>query len=133
MRPGAPVALVGAMTLLSAACTSGRSAVPVPFHERASRSSEKSTSEVLAYIDEAGLRAPHPRDFTEILCPKLGCISAMHTDTVSVLEFPTPADARSYTETVSNTDRIGELVLVFDLTLTSRQKSAYSAAVVQGR
>jgi len=88
-----------------------------------------SASDVVAAIDSAGLPTPNAHDVTAVKCPKLGCVGAIDSDTVSILKFASAGPAQLYAGSISNIYQVEDLVLVFGSTVTQQQKAAYEQAV----
>jgi hypothetical protein len=88
-----------------------------------------SASDVVAAIDSAGLPTPNAHDVTAVKCPKLGCVGAIDSDTVSILKFAGAGPAQLYAGSISNIYQVQDLVLVFGSTVTPQQKAAYEQAV----
>jgi hypothetical protein len=79
----------------------------------------------MASIIKAGLPAPNSRDVTALKCPKLHCLSAVDSDTVSILTFPATGPAQLYAGAISNVYQVENVVLTFTATVTPEQKQAY--------
>lgn len=88
-----------------------------------------SAPQVVAAIDSAGLPTPNAHDVTTAKCPKLGCVGAIDSDTVSILKFGGPGPAELYAGSISNSYQVEDVVLVFAVTVTQQQKAAFEQAV----
>jgi hypothetical protein len=88
-----------------------------------------SASEVMASITRAGLPAPNVRDVTTVKCPKLHCLSAIDSDTVSILKFGGTGPAQLYAGSISNVYQVEDTVLTFAPTVTPELKQQYERIV----
>jgi hypothetical protein len=88
-----------------------------------------SPADVVAAIDAAGMPTPKAHDVTAVKCPKIQCLSAIESDTVSILKFEGTGPAQLYTGNISNAYQIEDLVITFASTVTSEQKAAYERVV----
>jgi hypothetical protein len=84
-----------------------------------------SATDILAAIDSAGLPTPNAHDVTAVKCPKLRCVDAVDSDTVSILKFDGGGPAQLYAGAISNSYQLEDVVLVFASTVTVGQKAAY--------
>jgi hypothetical protein len=82
-------------------------------------------------IIEAGLPTPNLRDTTAVKCPKLQCIQAIETDTVSILKFPATGPAQLYAGAISNAYQLEDVVLTFAPTVSAEQKQDYERVVAR--
>ena len=90
-----------------------------------------SASQLMDAIIKAGLPAPNLRDVTALKCPKLHCIQALDTDTVSVLKFPATGPAQLYAGAIANVYQVEDVVLTFAPTVTAEQKQQYEGVVAR--
>jgi len=112
------------------ACSSQNGVAPAPTTARVPASlNNVSVTEVLDAIAKADLPAANPRDVTASKCPKLRCLQAVDTDTVSVLKFPATGPAEIYAGETSDTYHVEDVVVVFTPAVTADQKSAYEQVV----
>jgi hypothetical protein len=88
-----------------------------------------SASQLMDSIAKAGLPAPNRRDVTSVKCPKLQCLQAIDTDTVSVLKFPGTGKAELYAAAISNVYQVEDVVLTFAPTVTGDLKQQYESVV----
>jgi hypothetical protein len=88
-----------------------------------------SASQLMDSIVKAGLPAPNQRDVTSVKCPKLQCLQAIDTDTVSVLKFPGTGKAELYAAAISNVYQVEDVVLTFAPTVTGDLKQQYESVV----
>ena len=88
-----------------------------------------SASQLMDAIVKAGLPAPNQRDVTSVKCPKLQCLQAIDTDTVSVLKFPGTGKAELYAAAISNVYQVEDVVLTFAPTITGDLKQQYESVV----
>lgn len=80
-------------------------------------------------ILKAGLAAPNQRDVTSVKCPKLQCLQAIDSDTVSILKFPGTGKAELYAAAISNVYQVEDVVLTFAPTVTGDLKQQYESIV----
>ena len=85
--------------------------------------------DLLAAIAKAGLAVPNPRDVTPRDCPTIGCAKKVETDTVSIMEFPTPGRAELYAATIHDRLLIEDVVMTFSSSVPVGQRPAYESAV----
>jgi hypothetical protein len=83
----------------------------------------------MASITRAGLPAPNARDTTAVKCPRLHCLSAIDSDTVSILKFAATGPAQLYASEISNVYQIEDAVLTFSPTVNPELKQRYRQAV----
>jgi hypothetical protein len=88
-----------------------------------------SASDLMASITRAGLPAPNTRDTTAVKCPRLHCLSAIDSDTVSILKFAATGPAQLYVSEIANGYQIEDAVLVFSPMVTPALKQRYRQAV----
>ena len=88
-----------------------------------------SASQLMDSVAEAGLPAPNRRDSTELKCPKLHCIQAIDTDTVSILMFPATGPAQLDAGAISNVYQVEDVVLTFAPTVRAAMKQRYESVV----
>ncbi|GAC1407291.1 MAG: hypothetical protein NVS4B6_20410 [Mycobacterium sp.] len=88
-----------------------------------------SASQLMDSIVKAGLPAPNQRDVTSVKCPKLQCLQAIDTDTVSVLKFPGTGKAELYAGAIRNVYQVEDVVLTFGPTVTGDLKRQYESVV----
>ena len=62
-------------------------------------------------------------------CPKLQCLQAIDTDTVSILKFPGTGKAELYAAAISNVYQVEDVVLTFAPTVTGDLKQQYESVV----
>jgi hypothetical protein len=85
--------------------------------------------ELVAYIANAGLAVPNPRDVTQRDCPAIDCTSKVETDTVAIMTFSTPGKAMLYAGSTSDVFQITTVVMSFPASMPTDQRRAYAAAV----
>jgi hypothetical protein len=88
-----------------------------------------SASDLMSSVTEAGLPAPNAHDVTAVKCPKLHCLSAMDSDTVSILKFGATGPAQLYAAEISNAYQIEDTVLTFSPTVSPDLKQRYRRTV----
>ena len=88
-----------------------------------------SASQLVDSIVKAGLPAANQHDVTSVKCPKLQCLQAIDTDTVSVLKFPGTGKAELYAAAISNVYQVEDVVLTFAPTVTGDLKQQYESVV----
>ena len=88
-----------------------------------------SVEDIVASIGRAGLPVPNPRDVTSQECPEIGCIHKVHTDTISLMKFPTPGKAQLYAAATEHRFQVADVVLTFSPTMTHNQQLKYEVAV----
>ncbi len=86
-------------------------------------------SQVVEDFTKAGLPARNPHEVTAQECPKVGCVQAISTDTVSVFKFPATGIGQRFTEGRSNVYQIEDLVLTFTPSVTDDVKRRYEQVV----
>ena len=124
-------ALALAVALLVASCA-GSSNAGVTSHTPATAKAVLnglSAADLQAIIDSADLPTPNAHDATADKCPKLGCVGAVDSDTVSILKFDGSGPAQVYAGSISNSCQVEDVVLLFAATVTEQQKPAYEQAV----
>lgn len=117
------------VVLAVSACTRGAdpdTATPAPAHAVLNG---LSANDVLAAIDAAGMPTPHAHDVTADKCPKLHCVSAIDSDTISILKFDGSGHAQAYDGALSNDYQVEDVVVVFAATVTAAQRAAYERTV----
>lgn len=88
-----------------------------------------SLEELVAYIANAGLAVPNPRDVTQRDCPAIGCTRKVQTDTVAIMAFSTPGKAQLYAGSTSEVFQVANVVMSFSAAVPIDQRPAYQAAV----
>jgi hypothetical protein len=88
-----------------------------------------SAAEVVHAFTAAGLPASNPHNVTALKCPKLQCLQAVDTDTVSVIKFPAPGPAELYAGAISNAFQVEDVVVIFAPTVTADLKAKYRRIV----
>lgn len=88
-----------------------------------------SATQLMDAIVKAGLPALNRRDVTSVKCPKLQCLQAIDTDTVSVLKFPGTGKAELYAAAIANVYQVEDVVLTFAPTVTGGLKQQYESVV----
>jgi hypothetical protein len=86
-------------------------------------------AQVVDDFARAGLPTLNKQDITTTDCPKLGCVQAIRTDTVTVLKFPATGLAQRYIESERNDYQIEDLVLAFSPTVSADVKRRYEQVV----
>ncbi len=80
-------------------------------------------------IVSAGLPALNQHDVTSVKCPKLQCLQAIDSDSVSILKFPGTGKAELYAAAISNVYQVEDVVLTFAPTVTGDLKKQYETVV----
>ncbi len=86
-------------------------------------------SQVVKDFTEAGLPALNPHDVTSVQCPKVNCVQAISTDTVTVFKFPATGIGQRFTEGQPSVYQIEDLVLTFAPGVTDDLKNRYEQVV----
>lgn len=124
------LAVAAALAAVVQACAAHTAVGPAPSTARVPASlNNVSVTTLLDDFRKADLPAPNARDVTASKCPKLRCLEATDTDTVSVLKFPSTGSAEKYAGEISNIYQVEDVVVVFAPTLTASQRGAYSKLV----
>jgi hypothetical protein len=82
-------------------------------------------AEVMASFTDAGLAVPNAHNVTAQKCPRIGCIDAVDTDTVSIMKFPSTGSAERYAGSVQNMFLVEDVLLTFAPTVSAEAKHAY--------
>lgn len=85
--------------------------------------------QLVATLSREGLPAANPHDVTTEMCPKVRCVEAVDTDSVSVLKFPATGLAQKYAGSLSNSFQVEDVVMVFTPTVTPEMKRDYENVV----
>lgn len=126
-RQAATIALaVSALTACGHSATGGR---PANTAELPASLNTLSASQVVDDFIKVGLPARNPREVTGQECPKVGCVQAISTDTVSVFKFPATGIGQRFTEGRPNVYQIEDLVLTFTPSVTDDVKRRYEQVV----
>ena len=83
----------------------------------------------MAAIAKAGLAVPNPRDVTQRDCPAIGCAKKVDTDTVSIMQFPTPGRAELYAANIHDRLLVEDVVMMFSPSVPAGARPAYENAV----
>jgi hypothetical protein len=131
-----PVLLTVIVVAVSACATktvtNERNPNPTPIDNTTTPSvvlNRSTVDDLLGAIANAGLPAPNPRDVTPRDCPSSGCTIKVETDTVSIMEFPTPGAAQLYAGSTQGCFQITDVVLTFSTSVPAGQRSDYERAV----
>ena len=84
---------------------------------------------VIEDFTRAGLPTANTRDVTSTECPKVNCVQAIETDTVTVLKFPATGLAQRYIESERNDYQIEDIVLAFAPSVSDDLKRRYEQVV----
>ncbi|BBY96846.1 hypothetical protein [Mycolicibacterium fallax] len=84
---------------------------------------------VVDAIVAADLAAPNAHDDTAQRCPKIGCLQAVTTDTVTVLKFPSTGTALRHLGQLPDGYGIEDFVVVFDPAVPAEQRTRYQRAI----
>ncbi len=106
----------------SSSTTTNAPLVPAPLNT-------VSATDLMASITKAGLPAPNAHDTTAVKCRQLHCLSAIDSDTVSILKFGITGPAQLYAGSISNDYQIEDTVLTFSPAVTPELKQRYGQAV----
>ena len=90
-----------------------------------------SASTVIDDFRKAGLPALNPQEITSVKCPKVRCLQAISTDTVSVFKFPATGIAQKYAGSIANVYQIEDLVVVFGTSVSPDLKQEYEEVVAR--
>ncbi|GFG73280.1 hypothetical protein [Mycobacterium botniense] len=82
-------------------------------------------ADLLAAFTHAGLAVPNAHDVGPQKCPRIGCVDAVDTDTVSILKFPSTGEAELYAASVPRMFQIEDVVLVFSAAVSPGATQAY--------
>ena len=123
------VGLAALAVSILAACSHHEPATPNTAASGPPQLNGVSASQLMDSIVKAGLPAPNQRDVTSLKCPKLQCLQAIDTDTVSVLKFPGTGKAELYAAAISNVYQVEDVVLTFAPTVTGDLKRQYESVV----
>ena len=123
------VGLAALAVSILAACSHHEPATPNTAASGPPQLNGVSASQLMDAIVKAGLPAPNQRDVTSLKCPKLQCLQAIDTDTVSVLKFPGTGKAELYAAAISNVYQVEDVVLTFAPTVTGDLKRQYESVV----
>jgi hypothetical protein len=118
------VAVAALIVSVLAAC-GPRQATPNNRPENPVLLNTTSAKQVVDAMKKAGLPVVSAHETTEQVCPKLGCLQAVDTDSVKVLKFPTTGSAQKYIGAIGNSYQVQDLVLVFDSAVTPDMKGDY--------
>lgn len=118
-----------ALLLTMSACTQSTTQQAAPTATGYGQLNGLSADDILGVINSAGMPTPNAHDVTADKCPKLHCVGAIDSDTVSILKFDHSGAAQAYAGAISNIYQVEDLVLVFTAGVTAGQKSAYEQAV----
>ncbi|HKV22890.1 MAG TPA: hypothetical protein VJR50_27955 [Mycobacterium sp.] len=79
---------------------------------------------VIDALDRAGFAVPNPLDTTKQVCPRLGCLQSIVSDTVRISSFPTSAQAhRSMLPGADS--QVGRFVVRFAPPMSEERKAQY--------
>ncbi len=84
---------------------------------------------VVDEFTKAGLPTVNRRDVTSAQCPKVNCVQAVSTDTVSVFKFPATGIGQRFTEGQPSVYQIEDLVLTFAPGVSDDLKNRYERVV----
>lgn len=90
-----------------------------------------SASKVIDDFRRAGLPALNPQEITSVKCPRVLCLQAISTDTVSVFKFPTTGIAQKYAGSIANVYQVEDLVVLFGTSVTADLKQDYEEVVAR--
>ncbi|MBS4728714.1 hypothetical protein MSM1_10345 [Mycobacterium sp. SM1] len=82
-------------------------------------------AEFVAAFADAGLAVPNAHDVGPQKCPRIGCIDAVDTDTVSIVKFPSTGKAELYAASVAHMFQVEDVVLVFSSVLSPEARRPY--------
>lgn len=82
-------------------------------------------SGLVAAFTKAGLQVPNSHDVTQAKCPKIGCVEAVDSDTVSIIKFPGTGTAERFAGTTPDMYLIEDIVLVFTPAVAAGQRVTY--------
>ena len=128
LRRGRRLAAVVLLVGLIAACSNRTPASETHGPGRATLN-PTSIDGLLKAITNAGLAAPNPRDVTARDCPHVGCAAKVETDTVSIMQFPTPGRAELYAGAQHDVFLVEDIVMTFSSSVPAGQRSEYERTV----
>lgn len=85
---------------------------------------------LVSTIDRAGLQVPNPRRVGEQKCPRIGCVEAMESDTISIMKFPNTGRAQLYAGSTHGVLQVLDIVVTFSPGVTVEQRRSYEAAIM---
>jgi len=123
------VLLVGATVLALTSCAKHAASSPTHAPEATMPLNRLSANDVADVITRSGLPMPGAHDVTAVKCPRLQCIGAIDSDTVSIVKFAQSGPAEHYAGGTFHSYVVADIVLMFGPTATPADRAGAERAV----
>lgn len=119
----------GAAVLALTSCARHAASSPTHAPEAVVPLNRLSANDVADVIKRSGMPMPDARDVTAVKCPRLHCIGAIDSDTVSIVKFAGSGPAERYAGSTFHSYVIADIVLMFGPTATPADRAGAERAV----